>query len=92
MLYLVILTVVFFFFAGIVDIAVGGSSHVIAVTSDGTMFGWGYNGNGEVGLNHINSPVLAPAPIQLSMAGDRITKVSCGADHSLAMSQAGKVL
>ena len=81
-----------YFSADIVDIAVGGNPHVIAVTSDGTMFGWGYNGHGNAGLNHSNSPVLAPALIQLTMAGVRITKVSCGHYHSLALSQAGQVL
>ena len=80
-----------FFSADLVDIAVGGGPHVIAVTSDGTMFGWGYNGYGHAGLNHSNSQVLAPAPIQLNLAGDRITKVSCGGSHCLALSQAGQV-
>ena len=79
------------FIAGLIDIAVGGSPHVIALTADGAMFGWGYNGNGEAGLNHTNSPVLAPTPIQLNMAGIRITKVSCGCDHTLALSETGQV-
>ena len=85
---------IIFTFTGLIDIAVGGSSsspYVIAVTADGTMFGWGSNVHGEVG--HTNSPVLAPTPIQLSgMAGIRITKVSCGWLHNLALSEAGQVM
>ena len=62
------------------------------MTADGAMFGWGYNGHGEAGLNHTNTPVLRPTPIQLSMAGIRITKVSCGHYHTLALSETGQVM
>ena len=79
-------------FTGLIDIAVGGDTHnphVIAVTADGTMFGWGY---GYAGLNYTNSRVLAPTPIQLNMAGIKIAKVSCGCNHNLALSETGQVI
>ena len=80
--------------AGLVDIAAGvsGSTLVIAVTKDGALFGWGYNGHGNLGLGHMNSPVLAPTKIQQNITGIKMSKVVCGNYHTLVLSDSGQVM
>ena len=81
--------------AGLVDIAagvIGSNALVIAVTKDGALFGWGYNGHGNLGLGHINSPVLAPTKIQQNITGIKISKVACGDYHTLVLSDSGQVM
>ena len=81
--------------AGLVDIAAGGSGGsllVIAVTKDGALFGWGYNGHGNLGLGHMNSPVLAPTKIQQNITGIKMSKVACGSYHTLVLSDSGQVM
>jgi len=39
-----------------------GNGHMMAIKTDGTMWGWGDNGSGEVGANHIN-PISSPVQI-----------------------------
>ena len=81
--------------AGLVDIAagvIGGNALVLAVTKDGALFGWGYNGHGNLGLGHINSPVLAPTKIQQNITGIKISKVACGDYHTLVLSDSGQVM
>ena len=80
--------------AGLVDIAggVSGNALVIAVTKNGALFGWGYNGHGNLGLGHMNSPVLAPTQIQQNITGIKMSKVTCGKYHTLALSNSGQVM
>lgn len=81
--------------AGLVDIAAGGSGSnalVIAMTKDGALFGWGYNGHGNLGLGHVNSPVLAPTKIQQNITGIKMKKVVCGSYHTLVLSDSGQVM
>ncbi len=40
----------------------GGGLHVVAVGSDGTVYGWGANGNGQIG-NGSQADVTAPVPV-----------------------------
>ena len=66
---------------------------VIAFTEKGTVYSWGYNSSGCLGLqNNSNSPILAPSPIQKGLEGFRITQVSCGRLFSLALSSNGEVM
>lgn len=81
--------------AGLVDIAAGVSGSyalVIAVTKDGALFGWGYNSHGNLGLGHMNSPVLAPTKIQQNITGIKMSKVVCGNYHTLVLSDSGQVM
>lgn len=80
--------------AGLVDIAAGvsGSTFVIAMAENGALFGWGYNGHGNLGLGHTNSPVLAPTQIQQNITGVKMSKVACGNYHTLALSNSGQVM
>ena len=85
---------IYYFAAGLVDIAggVSGSALIIAVTKNGALFGWGYNGHGNLGLGHGNSPVLAPTQIQQNITGIKMSKVTCGNYHTLALSNSGQVM
>ena len=85
---------IYYFAAGLVDIAggVSGSALIIAVTKNGALFGWGYNGHGNLGLGHMNSPVLAPTQIQQNVTGIKMSKVTCGNHHTLALSNSGQVM
>ena len=54
------------------DIAVG-AEHTLAVTSNGDVFGWGNNADGQLGLGHTNT-VRTPQLIT-SLSGKGIRKV-----------------
>ncbi len=69
-----------------------GSNHSIALSSDGRVTAWGYNGNGQLGDNSVNSrsvPVLVSSTGVLS--GKTITAASAGYYHSLALCADGTV-
>lgn len=57
------------------EIAVG-SGHVLALTEDGEVYGWGRNDNGQVGET-TGPSVLEPTLISL-LQGKNITGIACG--------------
>lgn len=64
-----------------------GSSHSLAITTTGILYGWGLNNAGQVGNNLIltvSSPVLVSGP-----AGTSWTKVAAGGSHSLGITTTG---
>ena len=76
---------------GVVAIGVG-NQHSVALKSDGTVWAWGYNGNGELGNGtlpngtHLNSSV----PVQvLGLSGVRA--IAIGYSHNLALLSDGTV-
>lgn len=71
---------------GIIAIA-GGDYHSLALKSNGTVWAWGLNGNGELGNgNYTDSNV----PVQVSsLLG--ITAIATGGEHSLALKNDGTV-
>ncbi len=77
----------------ILDVA-AGSSHTIALTSSGTVMGWGNNEFGQVGVHSSYvthdkdgaSIVLKPSPIQVGNDSNvKLTSISCGFAHSSAI-------
>jgi alpha-tubulin suppressor-like RCC1 family protein len=66
---------------------VAGPSHVVARRSDGTLWGWGYNNNGQLGdgtsTNRV-SPVLIAAPAGAA-AGSSWGQVATSGRHTLAL-------
>ena len=81
------------------SVAVGGS-HMLALGLDGSVYAWGFNGDGELGntidpapLNDSHVPVKVLAGEQLG--GDtylhNITQISAGEFHSVALSSSGFV-
>ncbi|KAK7864423.1 hypothetical protein R5R35_000463 [Gryllus longicercus] len=64
-----------------------GQTSSIAVTDTGEVYGWGYNGNGQLGLgNNVNQ--LNPCRVG-ALAGVVVTRVACGYAHTLALTDVG---
>ena len=59
-----------------------GSYHSLAAGSDGNLYAWGYNGQGELGNNSNDSalPILVSLP-----SGITPTAISAGGEHNLAI-------
>ena len=77
-----------------------GAFHSLAV-SNGSVYSWGYNGSGQLGVGSVNGTALGDAttPVQVEEAGPggvnpllaNVTQVAAGAYHSLALTSDGKV-
>ncbi|GFO40077.1 rcc1 and BTB domain-containing protein 1 [Plakobranchus ocellatus] len=64
-----------------------GQTSSMALMENGEVYGWGYNGNGQLGIgNNVNQP--NPSKVQ-SLASVIITQVVCGYAHTLALSDEG---
>ncbi|XP_054771309.2 RCC1 and BTB domain-containing protein 1-like [Lytechinus pictus] len=72
----------------VVSIACGQTSS-LAVIDSGEVYGWGYNGNGQLGLgNNVNQP----SPCKVSSLNNLIiAQVACGYAHSMALSDEGNI-
>ena len=66
----------------------GGGYHSLALGSNGKIYSWGYNGDGQTGTGGPSSgsttPVLVPTP-----TGVTFTRVESGGYHSLALDSDG---
>ncbi|CAH1401548.1 unnamed protein product [Nezara viridula] len=72
----------------VVEVACG-SHHSVVLTNEGEVYGWGYNGNGQLGNgNNVNQ--LNPCRV-MALSNIVIVKVVCGCSHTLALSDEGKV-
>lgn len=65
----------------------GGYAHSLAVASDGTLWGWGLNGNYQVGDG---TNTNRNAPVQIGSATDWVA-VAAGDYHSIALNSSGDV-
>jgi len=67
-----------------------GSTHILALTASGTVYGFGVNGHGQLGLGQNGAKFLAQfSPIN-GLRG-RISYVACGFQHSLCSNDRGEV-
>jgi alpha-tubulin suppressor-like RCC1 family protein len=69
-----------------------GSSHSLAVTTQGRVYAWGWNGYGQLGDGTYNdrlTPTLINVPNLQS--GETIAQVTAGSVHSLAVTTQGRV-
>jgi alpha-tubulin suppressor-like RCC1 family protein len=70
-----------------------GGGNGLALGSNGLMYAWGFNGNGELGNN--NAPTSSPAPVGVLQGAippdTTITQIASGQDHSLALSSTGHI-
>ena len=66
-----------------------GSSHTLAVTSDGSVFSWGAGAFGKLG-HEDDSDVRIPRMVEFKRK--RISRVACGPEPSAVVSEAGEVL
>lgn len=60
----------------------GGWYHIQALKTDGTLWGWGYNGNGELGVNDITA---RSSPVQNVTADNKWKQISAGGYHSFGV-------
>jgi len=69
--------------------AAAGANHSLAVGSDGKLYAWGVNTNGELGNGTVTS---STTPVVVSMpAGVTATAVAAGDSHSVALGSNGSV-
>ena len=64
-----------------------GPNHTITLSDDGTLYSFGYNHNGALGLGH-NNDVYLPTPIPNL---PKINMVSCGGDFTVCVDHEGFV-
>ncbi len=69
-----------------------GDSFSLALDSDGKVYAWGYNGNGQLGNNSLTQSLI-PLEVDMSgvLAGKTITAIAAGSNFSLALDFNGKV-
>ncbi|XP_069019943.1 RCC1 and BTB domain-containing protein 1-like [Embiotoca jacksoni] len=74
----------------VVSLSYGSGPHVLLATDDGQLFAWGHNGYSQLGTGTTNqgmSPVLVTSNLQ----SKKVTEVSCGSHHSMALTLDGEV-
>ena len=64
----------------------GGYRHTAAIKTDGTLWTWGYNGNGQLG---INDNITRSTPVTTFAGGTDWKQVSCGSNHISAIKTDG---
>lgn len=77
----------------IVDFS-AGERHSLALNEFGQVFAWGRGREGQLGLGDVagvTSAVPSPRCVSGALAGQLVTKVSCGESHSLALTLSGDV-
>ncbi|KAH3708324.1 RCC1 and BTB domain-containing protein 1-like isoform X2 [Dreissena polymorpha] len=73
-----------------VAISIGcGQTSSMALMEKGEVYGWGYNGNGQLGLgNNVNQP--NPCRVQM-LQTTILSQIACGYAHTLALSDEGEL-
>jgi len=66
-----------------------GFAHTIAVTDTGVVYGWGSNDKGQLGLDGFTA-TFSPTIIT-GLVGKKVTRVSCGYDSTVALTDKGHV-
>src|ERR1700722_2378891 len=77
------------FLTNIISIA-ANDQNAMALKSDGTVWCWGFNGAGNVGIGS-----LKPSPIRTatrSLTTENVVAIAAGGDHCLALTSSGGVL
>ena len=68
------------------QVSSGGSKHIAAIKTDGTLWTWGYNSYGQLGDN---TAVSKSSPVQTISGGTNWKLVSSGAYHTAAIKTDG---
>jgi alpha-tubulin suppressor-like RCC1 family protein len=69
-----------------------GDKHSMLLTTDGKLFGFGFNAYGQLG-NGDYITQLAPVAVDMTgeLAGKNVTQVTCGVTHTLVLTSDGKL-
>jgi hypothetical protein len=68
------------------SVAEGGNGHVAAIKTDGTLWTWGSNSNGRLG---VNDTTTRSTPVTTLLGGTNWKSVSCGSLHTIALKTDG---
>jgi alpha-tubulin suppressor-like RCC1 family protein len=68
-----------------------GERHSTAVTEEGTVYTWGFNHSGQLGLGDHGADTHRLVPAEV-LGVDGVIAVAAGGDHSLVLSWDGKVM
>jgi len=63
-----------------------GYGHILALSDQGLLYGWGANSNGEVGNGTVNSE-LTPTLITKGFGSLKVLFVTCGSNHSFCITE-----
>ncbi len=74
----------------IVAIACGGQ-HSLALDNNGSVWAWGLNDHGQLGISSFEGQINKPAKLIHFPSNTRIVAIAGGSLHSLAIDSAGKV-
>ena len=66
-----------------------GQSHSLAATTTGSVFAWGFNGNGQLGTGNTNATTL-PVPVAMP-PGAIVISVAAGFKQSYALTSSGQI-
>ena len=70
------------------QVSAGSGGHTLALRSDGTVWAWGSNSSGQLGIGSTSSQQTSPVAVSTL---SNITAVAAGSSHSLALTQTGQV-
>jgi alpha-tubulin suppressor-like RCC1 family protein len=76
-------------YSGIAQIS-AGSTHSLAVKTDGSLWGWGSNATGQLG-NGNKLDQWYPMPLGITSGTTLVVSISAGGGHSLAVTSDGKL-
>jgi alpha-tubulin suppressor-like RCC1 family protein len=65
----------------------GGGSHCLALKSDGTVWAWGWNNFGQLGIGNTTD---SNVPVQVSSLSS-VSKIYAGSNHNMALKSDGSV-
>lgn len=78
---------------GTVVKAIGaGEAFGVALNASGKLFSWGIDLNGQLGDGGHRTASAVPVRVHLPSASTKVTAVSAGGEHTVALTSAGKVL
>mmetsp|Transcript_11579 Transcript_11579/g.37076 ORF Transcript_11579/g.37076 Transcript_11579/m.37076 type:complete len:406 (+) Transcript_11579:3-1220(+) len=67
-----------------------GKYHSAAVAADGSVYAWGLEASGQLGLGSRRTKAHTPALVE-ALSGAGVTQLSCGSYHTLARTAEGEV-
>ncbi len=74
-----------------VESGTGAISHTLLLAEDGTLFGFGDNSTGQLGLGDYNNRMIATEISHSNLSGKTISKVIAGAQNSMLITTDGTV-